>query len=66
MDLPRDVARCPGRPGANVPDECFRCARRSQAVADYIGGVQGLVWMEPIAEMPCSERLVTKQEAKRA
>ncbi len=64
--LTADIARCPGRPAERVPDECFSCARRIQAVDDYVHAVRGIVWMEPTQEGECAERLVTKQEAQRA
>lgn len=67
MNLPRDIARCPGEmyvaPAmdfACLPDECMRCARRIQGIADYMSGAD-VTWMTPTGETPCPDRLEPKK-----
>jgi len=64
--LPADVARCHGFtwvPGAHdyacILPECVSCARRLEAVRDYVSGAP-VRWMEPPKVTPCPERLERK------
>lgn len=69
--LPLSVERCPGRdrkveqgewPFPRQDQDCGGCARKRQAVADYLAGTAGVVWMEPPEQAPCPERLEGKNK----
>jgi hypothetical protein len=69
VNLPADVARCPGQPRlvkegewpfpAEDPD-CAKCARRVQGIADYMSGAC-VAWMSAPKAYPCVERLEVRK-----
>jgi hypothetical protein len=62
--LPYDVARCDGHgvgpQGYQLRADCFNCRRRT-AFREF----DRVVWMEPVAEFPCPQRLAPVKEEKR-
>lgn len=67
MNLPRDIARCPGDmyvpPTMDfvcLPADCQSCARRTAGIADYMAGAD-VVWMLPPGKVPCPDRLEPKK-----
>lgn len=68
--LPMSVERCPGRdrkvpegewPFPRQDQDCSNCGRKRQAVADYLAGTAGVIWMEPPTQTPCPKRLESKK-----
>lgn len=69
MNLPADVARCPGQerqvkegewPFPSQQPYCAHCARRTEGIRDYIAGAN-VTWMLPPQEVPCPELLEPKK-----
>jgi hypothetical protein len=68
VNLPTSIPRCPGVQNVNQaawpfprPSHgCEDCARKTQAVADYMAGRQ-VEWMVPPMEAPCGEQLRAKK-----
>jgi hypothetical protein len=59
MTLPADIHRCRGiGTSEGAPDgECLECERRTAGIADYMAGRRDVLWMAPIADKPCPQKL---------